>query len=78
MRGARAIAAVFLTFNAMFQYESIRTPRWLGYIFQRPRRVTLCRDGLRSTMQIEAKSPAMDSRWVIPEGPKEVVSFVFH
>lgn len=33
---ATAIAAVFLTFNAMFQHANIRTPRWLGYIIQRP------------------------------------------
>ncbi len=30
------IGAVFLTFNAMFQHLDIRTPRWLGYIIQRP------------------------------------------
>ena len=33
---ASVIAAFFLTFNAMFQHMSIRTPRWLGYIVQRP------------------------------------------
>lgn len=33
---AAAIGAVFLTFNAMFQHANIRTPRWLGYIVQRP------------------------------------------
>lgn len=33
---ATAIAAVFLTFNAMFQHANIKTPRWLGYIIQRP------------------------------------------
>jgi len=27
---------LFLTFNAMFQHANIRTPRWLGYIIQRP------------------------------------------
>jgi sterol desaturase/sphingolipid hydroxylase (fatty acid hydroxylase superfamily) len=33
---AGAIAGVFLTFNAMFQHASIATPRWLGYVIQRP------------------------------------------
>ncbi|WP_354693402.1 sterol desaturase family protein [Elongatibacter sediminis] len=33
---AGVIAAFFLTFNAMFQHASFRTPRWLGYIIQRP------------------------------------------
>jgi sterol desaturase/sphingolipid hydroxylase (fatty acid hydroxylase superfamily) len=33
---AGVIAAFFLTFNAMFQHMSLRTPRWLGYIIQRP------------------------------------------
>jgi sterol desaturase/sphingolipid hydroxylase (fatty acid hydroxylase superfamily) len=34
--GAGVIAALFLTFNAMFQHANIRTPRWLGYLIQRP------------------------------------------
>jgi len=33
---AGAIAALFLTFNAMFQHANIRTPRWIGYLIQRP------------------------------------------
>ena len=33
---AGVIGAFFLTFNAMFQHMSIRTPRWLGYFIQRP------------------------------------------
>ncbi len=33
---AGVIGALFLTFNAMFQHMSFRTPRWLGYIIQRP------------------------------------------
>lgn len=33
---ATAIAAAFLTFNAMFQHANIKTPHWLGYIIQRP------------------------------------------
>lgn len=33
---AGAVAAVFLTFNAMFQHANIATPRWLGYLVQRP------------------------------------------
>jgi sterol desaturase/sphingolipid hydroxylase (fatty acid hydroxylase superfamily) len=33
---AGAIAGAFLIFNAMFQHANIRTPRWLGYIVQRP------------------------------------------
>jgi sterol desaturase/sphingolipid hydroxylase (fatty acid hydroxylase superfamily) len=33
---AGALAALFLTFNAVFQHANIRTPRWLGYIIQRP------------------------------------------
>lgn len=34
--GAGAIAALFLTFNAMFQHANICTPHWLGYLIQRP------------------------------------------
>lgn len=30
------IGAAFLTFNAVFQHANIRTPRWLGYLIQRP------------------------------------------
>ena len=33
---AGAIGAFFLSFNAMFQHANIRTPRWLGYLIQRP------------------------------------------
>lgn len=33
---AAAVAAAFLVFNAAFQHANIRTPRWLGYIIQRP------------------------------------------
>jgi len=33
---AGAIASAFLAFNAAFQHANIRTPRWLGYIIQRP------------------------------------------
>jgi sterol desaturase/sphingolipid hydroxylase (fatty acid hydroxylase superfamily) len=33
---AGVIGAFFLTFNAMFQHMSFRTPRWLGYFIQRP------------------------------------------
>jgi sterol desaturase/sphingolipid hydroxylase (fatty acid hydroxylase superfamily) len=33
---AGIVGAFFLTFNAMFQHMSFRTPRWLGYIVQRP------------------------------------------
>ena len=33
---AGALGAAFLTFNAMFQHANIATPRWLGYIIQRP------------------------------------------
>lgn len=33
---AGVIGALFLTFNAMFQHMSLRTPRWLGYLIQRP------------------------------------------
>ena len=33
---AGVIGAFFLTFNAMFQHMSIKTPRWLGYFIQRP------------------------------------------
>jgi len=33
---AGVIAALFLTFNALFQHGSFRTPRWLGYLIQRP------------------------------------------
>jgi sterol desaturase/sphingolipid hydroxylase (fatty acid hydroxylase superfamily) len=33
---AGVLAATFVAFNAMFQHANIRTPRWLGYIIQRP------------------------------------------
>lgn len=33
---AGVIGALFLTFNAMFQHANLRTPRWLGYLIQRP------------------------------------------
>jgi sterol desaturase/sphingolipid hydroxylase (fatty acid hydroxylase superfamily) len=33
---AGLVGALFLTFNALFQHMSFRTPRWLGYIVQRP------------------------------------------
>jgi len=33
---AGVIAALYLTFNAMFQHANIRTPHWLGYFVQRP------------------------------------------
>ena len=33
---AGALGAAFLTFNAMFQHANVRTPRWLGYLIQRP------------------------------------------
>ena len=33
---AGAIASAFLAFNAAFQHANIKTPRWLGYLVQRP------------------------------------------
>jgi sterol desaturase/sphingolipid hydroxylase (fatty acid hydroxylase superfamily) len=33
---AGAVAGAFLVFNAMFQHANIKTPRWLGYLIQRP------------------------------------------
>jgi sterol desaturase/sphingolipid hydroxylase (fatty acid hydroxylase superfamily) len=33
---AGIIAALFLTFNAMFQHANLSTPHWLGYLIQRP------------------------------------------
>lgn len=33
---AGAIASAFLAFNAAFQHANIRTPRWLGFLVQRP------------------------------------------
>lgn len=33
---AGIIGAFFLTFNAMFQHMSFKTPRWIGYFIQRP------------------------------------------
>jgi sterol desaturase/sphingolipid hydroxylase (fatty acid hydroxylase superfamily) len=33
---AGAIASAFLAFNAAFQHANIRTPRWLGWLIQRP------------------------------------------
>ena len=33
---AGVVGAAFLTFNAVFQHANLRTPRWLGYLIQRP------------------------------------------
>jgi len=33
---ASALAAAFLAFNSAFQHANVKTPRWLGYIIQRP------------------------------------------
>jgi len=33
---AGALASAFLAFNAAFQHANIRTPRWIGYLIQRP------------------------------------------
>jgi sterol desaturase/sphingolipid hydroxylase (fatty acid hydroxylase superfamily) len=33
---AGALASAFLAFNAAFQHANIRTPRWVGYLIQRP------------------------------------------
>jgi sterol desaturase/sphingolipid hydroxylase (fatty acid hydroxylase superfamily) len=33
---AGALAAAFLTFAAVFQHANVRTPRWLGWLIQRP------------------------------------------
>jgi sterol desaturase/sphingolipid hydroxylase (fatty acid hydroxylase superfamily) len=33
---AASIGVAFVAFNAAFQHANIRTPRWLGYIIQRP------------------------------------------
>jgi sterol desaturase/sphingolipid hydroxylase (fatty acid hydroxylase superfamily) len=33
---AGAVAGGFLIFNAMFQHANVRTPRWVGYVIQRP------------------------------------------
>jgi len=33
---AGVIGAAFLTFNAVFQHANVRTPRWVGYLVQRP------------------------------------------
>ncbi|MHC5211682.1 MAG: sterol desaturase family protein [Planctomycetota bacterium] len=33
---AGVIGAAFLAFNAVFQHANLNTPRWLGYIIQRP------------------------------------------
>lgn len=30
------LGAAFLTFNALFQHANVRTPKWLGYLIQRP------------------------------------------
>lgn len=34
--GAGVIGSAFLTFNAVFQHANLNTPRWLGYLIQRP------------------------------------------
>lgn len=34
--GAAVVANLFVTFAAIFQHANIRTPRWLGYVIQRP------------------------------------------
>lgn len=33
---AGVVGALFLTFNALFQHANVKTPRWLGYLIQRP------------------------------------------
>jgi sterol desaturase/sphingolipid hydroxylase (fatty acid hydroxylase superfamily) len=33
---AGLVAGAWLGFNAMFQHANIRTPRWMGYLIQRP------------------------------------------
>lgn len=33
---AAALANLFLVFNAVFQHANVRTPRWLGFLIQRP------------------------------------------
>ena len=33
---AGAMFGAWITFNAMFQHANMRTPRWLGYIIERP------------------------------------------
>lgn len=33
---AGVVAALFLTFNALFQHANLKTPYWLGYLIQRP------------------------------------------
>ena len=33
---AGLVASVFLVFNGVFQHANIRTPRWVGYLIQRP------------------------------------------
>jgi len=33
---AAALVGFFGVFNAMFQHTNVRTPRWLGYLIQRP------------------------------------------
>jgi sterol desaturase/sphingolipid hydroxylase (fatty acid hydroxylase superfamily) len=33
---AGALIGAFVGFNAMFQHANLRTPRWLGYVIQRP------------------------------------------
>ena len=33
---AGVIAASFVAFNAMFQHANIKTPRWIGFLVQRP------------------------------------------
>lgn len=33
---AGALMSAFVGFNAMFQHANLRTPRWLGYLVQRP------------------------------------------
>jgi sterol desaturase/sphingolipid hydroxylase (fatty acid hydroxylase superfamily) len=33
---AGALMGAFVSFNAMFQHANVRTPRWLGYLIQRP------------------------------------------
>jgi len=34
--GAGVIGSAFLAFNAVFQHANLNTPRWLGYLIQRP------------------------------------------
>jgi len=65
------IAALFLTFNAMFQHANIATPHWLGYLIQRPESHNI-HHALGAHRNNYADLPIMDMIFGTFRNPKEL------